>query len=700
MKPHPLPRTRPLPRLRATLIVAAIVATTLAASTATLTVPASAAPPPSQNQTGPGDRLGDPVVRGTEHSIWYIAGSEKKVTDDEADHMDDVLTNPAFAGIDTAPSPLGKGDANVARVSGSPTNYVLKGDSASMVGGYAQAQQYTMVGVHPTGDYPELTDENARRHLVFSPKQDYWGPVQNSDLADGSFEWLTGNTRGSNDGAGPNTECADSDPRAGYDGSGAITPTIWDAWCVGIGVWVYRYADLEPKDPDNFETPYNAWFGLTYPNSFAHGSQEMRYLSGPLNQDLGGINTFTSEIFVLDPVLDLTKEVCSTVTGCAAADDSLWVDRQTIPPGTTEVQWRLTATNAGNVPLTDIHVARDTTEAQVAAEQAQVGVSDCAALEFDPLDPGESQAKTCTTALSGLFEGDIVNTATLNGSFSDAWEKAPGYIEQIVDPHGDSLLNRFTGNPDDQLQEPAPVGWVPSNVAQAVVREPNPAVILSKWVCGTGQECNVPGGDDLKLLATENPTGGWAKQATVPYDTSARWLLVVTNTGNTPLIDVRFAVENQTGGSHGDTTGECAEGALVATRILEGDSVAVTCSTSNIRNSAAWGSGEDVINYAQAQGVATDAAGVPLSDGVLLPDGTFGVLTVASGTAWAEVNTTAPTPGLSLEKWVCQAGTGCAVPTGSDLGDLATGVATADWDKTVTVEYGTAAQWLLVVENT
>jgi hypothetical protein len=179
---------------------------------------------------------------------------------------------------------------------------------------------------------------------------------------------------------------------------------------------------------------------------------------------------------------------------------------------------------------------------------------------------------------------------------------------------------------------------------------PDPRLDLTKWVCQAGTGCSLPTAQDLSLLVPGTPTSQWVKATTVPYHSDAEWLLVVANTGNTHLKDVTLTREDlRAGGAyHGDLTADCRPGTVLG-HLAPGEATVLTCSTPDIINTAAWGSGYDVINTAAAKGSPVDAAlqPIPLPD----PDDAPGTLPdVRSREDTAEVNTE-PRTEVSLEKY-------------------------------------------------
>jgi len=147
-------------------------------------------------------------------------------------------------------------------------------------------------------------------------------------------------------------------------------------------------------------------------------------------------------LHVLNPQLGLTKEVCATGTGCDIDDDSAWLPETATVTG-SDVQWRLTATNLGNVPLTGVTVDQDDLTGGTAADNACAGKTIAADLAV-----GASASIACTTT-SVTGTGWVVNTAELTSAFTDP------------SPNG-RLLARFTdgvrsGTADARVEStPAP----------------------------------------------------------------------------------------------------------------------------------------------------------------------------------------------------------------------------------------------------
>ena len=199
-------------------------------------------------------------------------------------------------------------------------------------------------------------------------------------------------------------------------------------------------------------------------------------------------------VSVLDPHLQVVKEVCTKYSEageplCTNDDPDGWepdsdgpgdvsgpagvtagvtagVEQGSLPAGVTQLLWRITAVNSGNMPLTGVHVAADAMTFQPAAGSAAVQASqdDCSGMEFHDtyaapgqpttdvyhvtgaipapspgamgglglydlaaagevaygtLMPGASMSQTCTTSLSAPFTGTVQNSVGLNALFDD-----------------------------------------------------------------------------------------------------------------------------------------------------------------------------------------------------------------------------------------------------------------------------------------
>ncbi|MDR1078693.1 MAG: hypothetical protein LBL55_08570, partial [Propionibacteriaceae bacterium] len=323
----------------------------------------------------------------------------------------------------------------------------------------------------------------------------------------------------------------------------------------------------------------------------------------------------------------------------------------------------LTFANTGNAPLSDISV----TDQPAAGSQPLTGLScdfsplggPAAGVAWDgPLAPGE--AFTCSGQLPALEAGQShQDEATVNFSHD-------GQYYQAKDP------------------------W------NAYV--PDPGLAVDKWVCDQADGCALPTGATLTALSQGTPTGGWANRATIALGQTAEWVIVVSNPGNVPLAEVTvsdaLAASSQWG--YGDT--HCDN--VPPFGLGAGRAVAWRCWTTNITNQAEHGLDPDqlsadetvVVNWARAQATPLAPDGQPLTG----PDGQ--PLAPLEAEDWAAVNATGA-PALALGKWVCQQGTGCPEPAGTNLEDLIKGVPAGGWVKTTEVAYGSPAQWLLLVVN-
>ncbi|MEN0084892.1 MAG: hypothetical protein AAGC66_09000 [Leifsonia sp.] len=136
-------------------------------------------------------------------------------------------------------------------------------------------------------------------------------------------------------------------------------------------------------------------------------------VTSPNNQDTVSTAT-TVFLHVIDPRLQLKKEVCVTVTGCDPADDASWVEKTQATPGAA-VQWRLTATNLGNVPLTNVRVASDVLSGGTGTNNGCVGRTVTADLPV-----GGSASIVCVLdGAAAAGDGPITNTAELTSGFVD-----------------------------------------------------------------------------------------------------------------------------------------------------------------------------------------------------------------------------------------------------------------------------------------
>jgi len=358
-----------------------------------------------------------------------------------------------------------------------------------------------------------------------------------------------------------------------------------------------------------------------------------------------------------NPSIQLAKWVCSTGTNCPAwsqltstqqanvtnssdtpptdADTGGWV-KSTGVNYASAATWLLVATNNGNTELSNVKVSAETMS--LSSQGVPAGCAVGTAFSPSVLAPNASGVVTCSTPVVTNTTAELVNTATATGT--------------PTEPDGDPIPS--PDNPDENWPD------IPSNPSQAQVDTTySPSIQLAKWVCSTGTGC--PAWADLsadgqKILsdpnstpaASDTATGGYIKATTVDYNTDAQWLIVTTNTGKVQLSNVHFSFEQIVGDDQSSATG-CAQGGSIDTLLGIGDSAGVTCTTPTITNGAALGSGNDVINTAEATGTPV------LGDGVTrvpAPDnGTTPVDDVRSNQDKAEVNTRLPEPGVTIVKY-------------------------------------------------
>jgi len=442
------------------------------------------------------------------------------------------------------------------------------------------------------------------------------------------------------DGTPGSCTIGDSYIERGPVGVGQTQDTVMNEYCVqdprdattAVGTYRIDVTNVPPKSCTDYRDNYY-WGGATaYWVEQADGTvvQTVTNQPGATNRYGGpdnrmpGINGVDSaNLYVVNPRLEVIKEVCSTGTGCDATADlpqytvqpdsatgcddivqyqdngGQWVKSQMIPAGSPQVQWRITAVNTGNVALNNVHVA---TDAVTAADPADSGVvpaggNGCQAATIPgSLAPGAAASTTCVTSLNGNLHGPLTNSVSLNATFPTSMVTFQSQSDETVTPNP-PLLERFTGNPTpaDPNGEP---NMVPSGVDQALVDEQIPAIAVTKWVCepdagGPGDTpdttpdttCADPGADPtlMAALAAGTPTGGWAKAANVPYSQQASWAVVVTNTGDTWLKDVTLTDQLGPGGGHGALSGPCVSDPNVG-QLGPGQSASRLCLTAGVTN--------------------------------------------------------------------------------------------------------------------
>ena len=439
------------------------------------------------------------------------------------------------------------------------------------------------------------------------------------------------------------TNCASNPPSV--DSGHSVT--VWDGWCVGAP-GVFRFTIDKITAPDGLDPirPYQRWWNIT-PNAGIVAAGAVDF-GGPNNPRTGSTSTTYGQVEVLDPRLQVIKEVCATGTGCdptAVIGDNTpvpdtmpnttgqWIDASLLPVGVTDIQWRITANNTGNVTLDNVHIANDSWGYTNSGDAGKVDVSSCETHVFGTLAPGASSSWDCTTSVTGSLKGDIVNGVNLNGSVAPD-PRVPG---GFVSPDGSNISVRLQGNPEPGSTG---AGFVGSNTDIARASMPAPGLKLTKWVCETGTGCAIPTGDTLRTLAgytvagvvvQGQPAGGWVKETTVADGIQVDWLMVVTNTGNTYMENVTLNLERTVDNASGAVVQTDLAFSPTSVAVLKpGESTVFTASTPSVTNTnpyvtgdngvidAATGepvyeSGSDVVNIAQAQGDPTlDGKGTPV----------------------------------------------------------------------------------------
>jgi hypothetical protein len=533
-----------------------------------------------------------------------------------------------------------------------PSDYVvLPGDDVSFIGG-----AWTTQGVGPVGPGGTYT----------APPAGNWVPKSQFIQLD---EGNTGLTWDDIDFASWPTNCAPGTPAVAPN----QTVVVWDGWCMGDpGVFQFTIKDITvPSAAEQTGwTPYERWWDI---QPDAHLVDPAATVFGGPNNPRGGAESSTySQVNVLDPKLQVIKEVCSTGTGCdptlVTGDNTpvldgmantigQWVDASLTPVGTTNIQWRITAINTGNVALGNVHIANDDWGYTNIADAGKVDASPCATHVFGTLAAGASASWGCTTPVAGILKGDVVNGVNLNASLAPDLNFPNGFLS----PDGTNISTRFKGNPENGSDGS---GFVGSNTDIARAAIPSPAIKLTKWVCETGTGCAIPTGATLTTLAgyttadgvtQGQPAGGWVKETTVAYGTAVNWLIVVTNTGNTYMSDVTVPTEYTLDGSSGTHVDLTVTPASVAS-LAPGASAVFTTSTTSVTNTNAYIAGDhgdsnniygeptynlgsDVVNLAQAQGTPADD-----ENGTLIEVGGSPLSEILTNQATAEVRTQIETP--------------------------------------------------------
>ena len=437
-------------------------------------------------------------------------------------------------------------------------------------------------------------------------------------------------------------------------------------------------ANTNTNAEGTYETPYD-------PNDPVVSNQSSAEVSSTVPQPELGLAKWVCDpsfnqgdgclpVDQLDEVMEILRDPDSGGAGG-------WVKAATVKYG-ADAKWLVVVTNLDqDLAITNVTILKEVVE----NDDDSTAPADCAEAS-KPNQPGwiEPQASivfTCTTPT--IFndkdtDPNVVNTAQVTAN--------------PVDP-----------NDPDHGPYPAPDGGtgpvvLTSNEDSAEVNTvlPNPQIHLEKWICG--QATCTTSEQDQARLAVGQPSGGWVKEYEQPYETTARWLLVVKNTGNVALKDVEVLTDSFDAGAA--PTG-CATGSKFApAKLVPGQIGLLQCTTSNIIN-LNWKT-----NVAQAQGSPVDDDDQPIPT----PDGST-YEPVPSNPSEAKVKTTVPPASLALAKWVCATGTGCpafttlaregqAILANPSSAPGPTDTLTGGWVQRTKVAYGTAADWLIVATNT
>ena len=609
-------------------------------------------------------------------------------------NQSDGLIRQSLAEVTSDPALLGtiqSDNSAVSRFVISP--YVLAGDTVAWSIGMAFAQDENSNGgfgfspsvmtLGPSGYWAydpgwvqaRPLGGTALAALVSSGQQtltvDYLGRVGSFTLPNGTdvnvVNFSTDNTPNGVSCGDPSR--ADTDPVVNGTNS-----TQWNHWCMGIGAWLVTAPNAQPLSASDYTT-----VGAIQVQPTPIDNRQA--VSGPEN-NWGQLNLFPSLSYrVVNPKLWLVKEVCASGTGCDVNDDPAidalaknadgtlkinadgsytytdnggeWIKETELAADATDVQWRLTAINPGNITMDNVTTLSDEltgdtddVDTPVAGPQGA-----CGDMEFGSVASQAGVGLICDMPVNHPLVDGLLNTAQLEGDFDNT----------ITDANGQPLIERFDNSK------------VASNKDSARVL--HPGLKLTKWVCSiydatTGAPaCATPTGTVLTTLAgitgpgrggyaatQGQPAGGWVKETTIPYGATADWLMVATNIGTMYLSNVTLT--DATSGDGQGTTAAYSPASV--SNLAPGQSAVFRTSTTGITNFNAavsgddgtpvtvtsgeysyftgeptYNSGADVVNSAQAQGiVVADAANTPY----LNEHGQPIDLVVSSNPSTAEVN--------------------------------------------------------------
>ncbi|MCL2464299.1 MAG: prealbumin-like fold domain-containing protein [Micrococcales bacterium] len=168
----------------------------------------------------------------------------------------------------------------------------------------------------------------------------------------------------------------------------------------------------------------------------------------------GGDPTGQVRVFVADPALTVGVEVCGTGADCdpaAPAGQGGWTTTA-LPRTTGSLLWRISATNTGNVAMTDVTVST--------ADGGSGPLSSCLGRVIGDVSVGATSSITCTTAAAGISTA----TVTVSGVFTGQG------------PDGQPLASRFTDAAGTVGRVPSPPGTAPLNPNATSTSTPVPSV--------------------------------------------------------------------------------------------------------------------------------------------------------------------------------------------------------------------------------
>ena len=167
--------------------------------------------------------------------------------------------------------------------------------------------------------------------------------------------------------------------------------------------------------------------------------------AGTADSLVSGADPAQVQVWVVRPELRVMLEVCVTGTDCdlaAASGDGGWSEDAGLATGVQQVLWRVSATNSGNIDLSDVRTV--TASADAVVLEAGIGV------ELGDLAAGVTQRVTFQTDTQTVAVGGVAVSLGVSGAFHATGPDGQDLAARFVD--GAGTRGRVPGSAEATVQ--------------------------------------------------------------------------------------------------------------------------------------------------------------------------------------------------------------------------------------------------------